>query len=431
MNPSAPRLQVLLTGDELMSGDTVDSNSSTIARELSPLGLTPVRRVTLGDDRRALILEIQQLTTGGGALLINGGLGPTSDDLTAEVLAEAAGVPLVENPAALEHLQRWCKQRGLVLNQANRKQALIPDGAELIANPVGSALGFVLEVEGCLVLCTPGVPGELRAMLPEIKQRLSARFAVTSQRDVMRIQTFGIGESTIQQFIHDEIPDWPEEVTLSFRAGAPQLELKLIIENPEHSELRDRYLARLEDLFGDHVIGRDDSKIAERVIDLAKREGKAITCAESCTGGMVASMITQIPGSSQVFPGGFVTYSNELKARVLGVSEGTLSRFGAVSEETVREMLAGALNLAGADLGVAVSGIAGPDGGTVDKPVGTVWLAWGESGSIRSHCLQWPVERTLFQTMVSAAALDVMRRQLKGLDSTARYFEQRRYRSRL
>jgi len=426
MSRKNPRVQLLLTGDELMSGDTVDSNSALIAREISHLGLTPVRRVTLGDDPAALVQEIAALCASGDVLLINGGLGPTVDDLTAAVLAEVAGVGLQEHPEALAHLEQWCAKRGLALNDANRKQALLPADCELLQNPVGSAVGFTLSVNDCVVMCTPGVPGELRAMLPELIARLRKRFGITLQRDVLRLQTFGLGESTAQQAVRDTHPDWPEEVSLSFRAGAPQLEIKLSV--TRHEDLAKRAQCRewLEALFGDHIIGEGDTRLAERVIELAREAGLSITCAESCTGGMIASMLTQIAGASDVFPGGFVTYSNALKQRVLGVREDTLREHGAVSEATVREMVAGALDAAGADLAMAVSGIAGPGGGSADKPVGTVWIAWGDRENVATVCLRWPVERVLFQTMVAAAALDALRRRLSGIKTESRYFGQRR-----
>jgi len=426
MTQGPPRIQLLLTGDELMSGDTVDSNSALIARELSALALTPARRVTLGDERAALSAELEAITRDSDALIINGGLGPTVDDLTAELLAAVAGRPLREHPTALSHLEAWCERRGLPLNRANRKQALLPEGCDLLPNPIGSAVGIALEVNACLVLCTPGVPGELRAMMPHLCERLRDRFSITDHRHTLRLQTFGLGESTAQQRVNDACPDWPAEVTLSFRAGAPQLELKLSVASRAHLPLRDACRQRLEDLFGDHIIGEGDLRLAARVIDLARDAGITITCAESCTGGLFAHMLTQIPGSSEVFPGGFVTYSNALKASVLGVDTDTLAKEGAVSEATVRQMLKGALTATGADLGVAISGIAGPGGGSVDKPVGTVWLAWGGPGAIETVCLCWPVERVLFQTMVAAAALDVLRRRLLGIDGQSFYLQQRR-----
>ncbi|WOJ93055.1 CinA family nicotinamide mononucleotide deamidase-related protein [Congregibacter variabilis] len=428
MSTQIPRVQLLLTGDELMSGDTVDSNSALIARELAGLGLTPSRRVTLGDDRNALAKEIEALCADADVLIINGGLGPTIDDLTAAVLAQVANSGLSEHPEALNHLEKWCEKRRLVLNAANRKQAMLPTGCSLIPNPVGSAVGFSLIVNDCLVMCTPGVPGELRAMLPIMIEQLRARFGITLQKDVLRLQTFGLGESTAQQLVLDNHPDWPSEVVLSFRAGAPQLEIKLSVTRAEDRPLRDQCQKWLESLFGDHIIGEGDTRIAEAVIDLARESRVTISCAESCTGGMIASMLTQIAGASDVFPGGFVTYSNTLKQSVLGVQASTLESQGAVSEATVKEMVIGALDASGADFAMAVSGIAGPGGGSEDKPVGTVWLAWGDRQRVDTVCLCWPVERVLFQTMVAAAALDALRRRLAGIDKQSRYFDQRRMR---
>lgn len=421
-------VQLLLTGDELMSGDTVDSNSAMIARHLATLDLSPQRRVTLGDDAAAIAAELRSMCRDSAAVVINGGLGPTEDDLTARIVADVAGVALAEHPEALTTLADWCAARGLELSDANRKQAILPEGCTLLPNPVGSAPGFAIDVTGCLVLCTPGVPGELRAMLPVLTERLGERIATPRRRLVLRLQTFGLGESTAQQLIRDNCPDWPAEVTLSFRAGAPQLEIKLTVESAEDLPLRAACREQLDALFGEHILGEGDATLAERTIELARNQGLTISCAESCTGGAIASMITRVPGSSDVFPGGLVTYSNAMKARWLGVSEDTLERHGAVSEATVREMLAGLLRQSDADLGVAVSGIAGPAGGTDDKPVGLVWLAWGCRSNVEAVCLHWPVERTLFQTMVAAAGLDMLRRRLAGISSQPRYFAQRQYR---
>lgn len=423
-----PQIQLLLTGDELMSGDTVDSNSALIARHLAPLGLGPGRRVTLGDNRAQLARELTSICEESDAVIINGGLGPTVDDLTAEIVAEVTGLALAEHDEALAHLERWCHRRGLPLNQANRKQALLPAGCELLHNPIGSAPGFSVTHGRCLILCTPGVPGELKAMLPGLSERLSAHHPAPLKRDTLRLQTFGLGESSAQQLIRDHCPDWPQEVTLSFRAGAPQLEIKLYVERPEDIPLRDQCRQRVESLFGDHILGEGDTRLADRVVALARESGIQISCAESCTGGNVAAMLTAVPGASEVFPGGLVTYSNALKAKLLGVSQQTLNTEGAVSEATVREMVAGTLEVTGADLAVAVSGIAGPGGGSDDKPVGLVWLAWGDRERTDTTCLHWPVERGLFQTMVAAAALDMLRRRLQGIEGMPRYFEQRRWR---
>lgn len=427
--PDSPlNVQLLLTGNEIMSGDTVDSNSAMIAQRLGELGIGVYRKVTVGDDAPLLQKELAAMVASADLVIVNGGLGPTIDDLTAAILAAVAGVPLQEHPQAVAHLEQWCARRNLQLNAANLKQAMLPAGATLIDNPVGSAVGFEMTLGNCRVICTPGVPGELRPMLDAILADLAARLQRPMERHILRLQTFGLGESTAQQLITDNLPDWPPEVELGFRAGAPQMEIKLTIESAAASAAQQRCRDQLQQLFGDHIIGEGDTTLAQRVLHLLRERGATVTTAESCTGGLIASLLTRVPGSSEGFHAGFVTYSNAIKQSVLGVREGTLARHGAVSEEVVREMALGALQCAGADYAIAVSGIAGPDGGTAEKPVGTVWLAWGDRDHIRTRGLCWPVERTLFQTMIAAAGLDMLRRILLGIEEEPRYFGQRRIR---
>jgi nicotinamide-nucleotide amidase len=420
-----PTIQLLLTGNEIMSGDTVDSNSAMIAQRLRETGLGVYRKVTVGDDVDLLQAELRELTQNADVLIVNGGLGPTVDDLTAQVLAQAAGVALVENKDAQAHIESWCSRRGAALNAANLKQAILPAGSTIIDNPIGSAVGFQLVVNDCLVICTPGVPSELRLMMDIVLANIRQRLGDFSCGEILRLQTFGLGESTAQQIIADAGIDWPEGVELGFRAGAPQMEIKLTTSAPELAAEQQRCRSEIEALFGDHIIGDGDTTLAQRVLELLAREGKTITTAESCTGGLIASMLTRIAGSSAGFHAGYVTYADEIKRSVLGVRAETLSTHGAVSEQVVIAMARGALASSGADYAIAVSGIAGPDGGSEDKPVGTVWIAWGSADDIRTRGLCWPVERSLFQTMIAAAGLDMIRRMLLGLDSEPRYFSQR------
>lgn len=425
MNNQSPNVQLLLTGNEIMSGDTVDSNSALIARRLSELALSVHRKVTLGDDVALLTGELRAMAKDADIIIVNGGLGPTIDDLTAEILAKVADVPIAEHPVAVAHLQQWCGQRNLQLNDANMKQAMLPAGASIIDNPIGSAVGFEVVVDDCRILCTPGVPSELAAMMDTILASLATGLDRPVEHHIMRLQTFGLGESTAQQIITDEIPDWPEEVELGFRAGAPQMEIKLTINSAGARAAQQQCREQLERLFGDHIIGEGDTLMAERVLQLLRERNATLTTAESCTGGLIASMLTRIPGSSQNFHAGFVTYANHIKSTVLGVAPQTLEEQGAVSEEVVIQMAKGAMDRSGADYAIAVSGIAGPDGGSADKPVGTVWLAWGDKQKIHTRCLCWPVERGLFQTMVAAAGLDAIRRLLLGIESESTYFKQR------
>lgn len=426
MTTRTPRIQMLLTGSELMSGDTVDSNSAMVGQRLGGLGITLERKVTLDDDLAALTNTIREISTSADILIVNGGLGPTVDDLTATALAAAAGVELVENPQALAHIESWCARRQLAVDAANRKQAWLPLGSDILPNATGSAVGIAMTLGQCRVMCTPGVPGELRDMLDPVMDEIQRRCSDTEPRHILRLQTFGLGESTAQQRVTDALPDWPKDISLGFRAGAPQMEIKLTAASGATPGLQARCREQLESLFGDHIIGEGNVTLAARVLELLSARGRQITTAESCTGGLIASMLTRVPGSSAAFEAGFVTYSNRMKSDLLAVPQALLDAHGAVSEPVVRAMAEGALARSGADMAIAVSGIAGPDGGSAEKPVGTVWMAWGSTDDMHSCGLCWPVERSLFQTMVAAAGLDFIRRQLLGLPPLPWLAQQRR-----
>ena len=416
-----PSIALLLTGNELMSGDTVDSNSAMIAIRLSEHGLEVGEKCTVGDDPLLLQSALARLTAEYPAVIVNGGLGPTRDDLTSEVVAALNGVELIEDPDARAHVENWCARRRIAPNPANLKQALVPAGCELIHNPSGSALGFAININDCLVLTTPGVPSELEAMLPALTTHLRACIGGEA-RQILRLQTFGIGESSVEERIKKYAERWPNDVTLGFRAGMPQLELKLSVSSAAQLPAREAALALLEEDFGDHILGTGSARLAEKLQSVLREQSKTMTSAESCTGGLVASMMVREPGASAVLGTGFVTYANEAKRDQLGVAPTTLKEHGAVSEAVVKEMLLGALQRSKADIGVAVSGIAGPGGGTEDKPVGTVWIAWGTEEDLRTHMTVVSGSRTLFQNIIAAACLDLMRRHLLKLPPLPHYF---------
>ena len=422
------KVALLLTGNELMSGDTVDSNSSRIAIALGERQIAISKKITVGDDEGLLRESLRALCQDAGVVIINGGLGPTEDDLTADVVADVLGERLTDHPKAIKHLEEWCEKRGLELNASNLKQAHLPESADIVDNPIGSAVGFAVEIGESLVITTPGVPVELTAMLPEIGQRVAQRVG-SGTTYIRRLQTFGIGESTIQELVNERDQDWPEGVVLGFRSGLPQLELKLQVDDEALIEKRDQAEQLLLELIGDHVIGEDSDQLAMALQRVLVKKRMTLTTAESCTGGLIASLITKEAGSSQVFGAGFVTYANTAKQQVLHVSEDTLNSNGAVSEGVVRAMLLGALTKANADIGIAVSGVAGPGGGSEDKPVGTVWLAWGTKDKNEAIRLQIPGSRERFQILVAAIGLDLMRRQLLELPPIPHYIKRFVYRS--
>lgn len=418
------KIQLLLTGNELMSGHTIDSNSAMIAEFLSGKGYSIHRKVTVGDDPLELLADMKRLCETGDILIMNGGLGPTLDDLTAQLLSDLTGKPLVENPIARRHLEDWCERRKSPLNHSNLKQAILPEGVEIIPNPTGSAVGFTMIYEDCLIICTPGVPSELRTMMEQtIVDTICKRHPNDQQTDTVRLQTFGLGESTLQEMVNHDYGEWPEQVELSFRAGIPLLEVKLIIHDLSHKVIQQRCYQRLHELIGDFIIGEESTTLAESVVKLLQNSQTTITTAESCTGGLIASAITEIAGASKVFEAGFVTYSNRMKQQLVGVPELTLKTYGAVSEEVVIAMTNGALERSGADYGIAVSGVAGPGGGSAEKPVGTVWIAWGHKDNLRTRRMTLTTDRKRFQQMVTAITLDLIRRELLSLEPQPTYYQ--------
>ncbi len=423
---SSPRIALLMTGNELMTGDIVDSNSARLADWLLEYGLLIASKTTVGDDLDVLKQQIVRLARDADVLIVNGGLGPTRDDLTASALALALDVELSEHPDALAHLQEWCRSRGFELNAANRKQALLPAGVDVIPNDIGSAVGFKTVLEGCQIYCTPGVPSEFERMMRKyVGPGLLPESTDKPFFYRRRLRIFGMGEASLQQRIQDGMAEWPETVELGFRASLPLLECKLQIARASDLPQLEACEQSLRELFGAHVVGDDERSLAEHVVAELQSRHKTFTCAESCTGGQIAAEITKVAGASEVFEAGIVSYSNRIKEKVLGVSSDVLARHGAVSREIVLQMLEGALKLSDADLGVAVSGVAGPGGGSEEKPVGTVWVAWGSSEAQQAREFFFPGSRGRFQTLVTALALDLVRRQLLDCEEEPVYFRER------
>jgi nicotinamide-nucleotide amidase len=419
-------VQFLLTGNEIMSGDVIDSNSAMMAQLLKDIGVEISKKTSVSDDLPTLVNEIKNITVQADILIINGGLGPTVDDLTAQALAQAANLSLSYHDEALQHLYHWCEQKGVELNEPNKKQAYLPLGCNIIPNPVGSAVGFYLELNNCQIYCTPGVPSELKQMMQQsIVPSISTKLPNDIHMDVTRLQLFGIGESNLQLMINQQFPDWPDNIEIGFRATMPLLELKLTTRSKQYLPLKQHWLSKVKALLQDAIVGENSTTLATEVVNLLSSQNKKITTVESCTGGLIASQITSVAGSSQAFEAGFVTYSNRIKSKIVSVDEQVLAQHGAVSEPVVQQMLKGALNQSNADIGVAVSGIAGPGGGTIEKPVGMVWIAWGNNIKIKTCCLKIPGNRQFFQQYVAAVSLDLIRRALLNIEEIPIYIKQR------
>ena len=423
---SKTNVQLLMTGNELMTGDIVDSNSAKIAHALSNIGLAITRKITVSDKLSILIDEIRDISKKADILIINGGLGPTIDDMTSQALATAASIPIKEHPDALAHLKVWCEKKGVPLSHTNYKQAVLPLGCMVVNNPIGSAVGFSIMLNDCQIFCTPGVPSELSVMLEQEIIPILAQSSTEQFYLVRRFLVFGIGESKLQEILNNAYPEWPTEIELGFRANSPMLELKFTIIKESNRSILTFWIDKVHQLIGLHIIAEISEQpptMAEVVVNLLAQQGKTLVTVESCTGGLIASQLTKISGASKVFEAGFVTYSNEMKTQMVSVNPDTLEKYGAVSKEVAKEMALGGLKKTKTDFVIAVTGIAGPTGGTSEKPVGSVWIAWGSNQKIQARYFCIRGNRSYFQKMTTTRSLDLIRRELLDSSEQAMYLK--------
>jgi len=409
--------EILSTGEEIRSGAIVDTNSAYISRKLEAAGNEVVRHSCVGDDLALLVSSLTEIGGRAEVAVVTGGLGPTTDDLSAAAAAQAAGVELELYPEALSAVRSFFESRGLPMSSSNEKQAFFPAGAQVLPNPIGTAPGFACRIGGCLFFFLPGVPAEMRRMLSEcVLPRLAAVQGKEKEfAGSKTITTFGLTESAAGERLAGFEKNFPE-VKLGFRVKFPEIHIRL-----DHRDKdEDRMAAMLQAAagwvsarLGAKLLSTEGRSIEAVVGGLLKKSGSTVAAAESCTGGLIAHRLTNVPGSSDYFLFSGVTYSNAAKIAILGVSPETLKRYGAVHEETVREMAAGARRVAGATYGLATSGIAGPDGGTVKKPVGTICigLASPQKATGRRYLLQFG-DRLRNKEIFAASALDVLRREL-------------------
>ncbi|MBW2423762.1 MAG: competence/damage-inducible protein A [Deltaproteobacteria bacterium] len=425
--------EIITVGDELLRGEIVDSNKARIAQRLLLLDLDCRHQVSVLDDPADMREAFLRAAERSEVVLVSGGLGPTRDDLTTEVLAETFGRELVLDEASLETIRDFFARVDREMAETNRKQALFPSGAEVLPNPIGTAPGFMLEVGRTSFFSMPGVPRELDLMMDEQVmpriERLLAQAATEGggrERKVVRaafLRTFGVGESTLEADLSDLARDG--DVELGFRTSFPDNFLRPVARARSAEEADARIaevVAAIRDRLGPIVYAVETGTAeAEETMEsivgamLAER-GLSVATAESCTGGLIAERITDVPGSSAYFRGGVVAYSNEAKASLLGVPEALLEAHGAVSEPVVRAMAEGARARFGSDLAVATSGISGPDGGTPEKPVGLVWIALAQDAGTHADSLVFPVDRSRHRMLSSQVALDWIRRSLLGAE---------------
>ncbi len=408
------RIEIINTGTELLLGSTRNTHGTWMGQELVKLGLR-VQRQTTVPDGVAIEHALSEATKRADVVLVTGGLGPTSDDITREATARVLGVDLMEDEAALRALKAFFEKRKKPMVDANLKQAQNLVGADSLANPNGTAPGIYAPPRlggepSCAVFLLPGPPRELYPMFrDEVVPRLKALGGVEVIDSVRELKFVGIGESEFQDRLDAHLAR-VEGLEVGYCARLGELDLRLI--GSEEAIAGGRKLA--EEMFGDFLVCDDGASLEEVVVRSLAEAGKTLVTAESCTGGMIANRITDVSGASAVFGYGFVTYSNSSKVEQLGVSEESIEKYGAVSEEVAREMASGALEVSGADLAVSVTGIAGPTGACEEKPVGTVCLGIATEKGVLSYRELHPRSRQDFKLQVSQRALDLIRRALRS-----------------
>lgn len=412
------KIGILTIGNELTSGRIQDTNSALISRAMQQQGWGVAGMISVGDDDVAIHDALAYLLARVDAVIVTGGLGPTADDITTAALAKAFGLGLYSDPAVLAHVRGIFEGRGLRWTENNAKQAVFPDGAEIIPNPAGTAAGFALRREGRIVAVIPGVPAEAKRMLFEgvIPLFRNAFPGAALHVETLTFKLFGLPEAAVDDAMADAdlaglgvgigfYPNFPENhLVLTVReASAERAAEKL-------REARKRVEARL----GKHIFAMGDETLAGNVARRMTERKLTLAVAESCTGGLITDRLTDIPGSSVFLERGFVTYSNAAKTALLGIPETVIREHGAVSAETARLMAEGARKSAGTDLGIAVTGVAGPSGGTEAKPVGTVFIALADGGKTvcRPHAFRWDRRRN--KVFASQAALLMIWRHLTG-----------------
>ncbi len=413
------KAEILATGDEIRCGALVDSNSAHIAQALEELGVEVTRHHCVGDAIAVLSGTLLEMAERADIGVVTGGLGPTGDDLSADAAAKAAAVPLELNETALAEVRAFFEKRGQKMPESNRTQALLPQGSEMLKNPVGTAPGFYLGLKNCHFFFMPGVPFEMKTMLAEqVLPRIAALKGEEKGVSVVRaISLFGLTESGTDERLAG-LANAFADLKIGFRAHFPVIQVRLY----GRSDDQEKLLARLDQAedwvcqrLGNKVFSTDGRSLEAVVGDGLREKGATLALAESCTGGLIASLITDLAGSSDYLILSAVTYANSAKQRLLGVSPQTLARHGAVSEETVKQMAAGVREMAGTPYGLATSGIAGPSGGTAEKPVGTVWIGLATPETVWARRFGYPFERSRNKRVFAYTALDFLRRELQGL----------------
>ena len=412
------KAEILTIGDEILRGEIIDSNKARLAEALLSLDIETHYHATVRDDPADLSDAFRRAFSRSQIILVSGGLGPTRDDLTIQVLADTLGRPLVRHVASLETIRGFFTRLGRDMSPNNEKQADFPEGAEVLPNPLGTAPGCMVEENGALLFCMPGVPSELERMLqeevlPRIRKRRGGGYVVRATL----LRTFGMGESTLDNVLGDL--DFEGEVSLGFRTSFPDNYLRPLA-RAETVEAADQMLAAacaaIRERLGPLVYGEGDETLEQVVGQLLRQQGRSVAVAESCTGGLIAERLSSIPGASEYLLGGVVAYANSAKQQLIDVPAALLESEGAVSQAVALAMAQGVRKRFSADIALATTGISGPGGGSEAKPVGLVYLALATESFAHAEGFVFPLDRIRHRSLTSQLVLDWLRRHLLGVE---------------
>ena len=406
------KAEIITIGNELITGVQVDTNGPYLAQHLFGQGISVQRIISVGDGAGVIAGALKESITRADLVLITGGLGPTRDDITTEAVTKALGKKLVFYPEALDHINKALGSYNVPTTEGQKKQAYFPEGAEIIPNPQGTALGFLIKEGKTLLVFLPGVPRELETMVEEtILPRLENEWKKETYFQSRTLRLFGISESKVDDRLKD-IFENQKEVTLSFLPLFPEINVRITVQGKNNEEACSRltyWEKAISERLEPYVFGTDNDTMEDVVGNLLRRAKATIAVAESCTGGLIGHRLTNIPGSSDYVERVAVVYNNQAKMDLLKVPEDVIRTHGAVSELTAKLMAEGIRNLAGTTLGLSTTGIAGPAGGSPDKPVGTVFISLSDGQETSTKKYHFPGDRQQIKLMTSAVALNRIR----------------------
>ena len=402
----------------MLYGQTLDTNASFISEKLSSSGYKVINRITVGDDAGDIAWGLDTVSPKSTIILLTGGLGPTRDDITKNTLSGYFGSRLILNENALKDVEEFFRRRGVPLSEVNRRQALLPEGSRMIRNSVGTAPGMWFEKEGKTYISMPGVPHEMEHMLvEEVIPKLVEKYPPPAIRHQI-LMTAGIGESLLAEQLTDWENNLPSNMKLAYLPGFGQVKLRLTGWGEDYSQLENQVQeesAKIKEIAGRYIYADEEAGLEKKIGEILRTEKKSLALAESCTGGHLAHTVTTVPGSSDYFLGGIVAYNDRIKRDMLGVNPDTLMKYGAVSEETVREMASGIRKRFGSSIGISVSGIAGPGGGSLDKPVGLVWIALEDDQGTVTRKYDFVKDRVTHIHFTTVSALTLLWQRLKQI----------------